>query len=73
MAMRKIEVTEPGGFLHGRERFNEGEIRIVEEPWASEFIRLGWAKDAVTGEQGLRVPGAYTLHVDDTIQRMSNE
>lgn len=65
---RKLEVTEPGGFLHGRDKYFEGDIRVVEEPWASEFIRLGWAKDAATGEQGVRTPGAQVLEVQDTVQ-----
>ena len=71
MTTRKIEITEPGGFLHGSDRFNEGEIRIVEEPWASEFIRLGWAKCADTGETGERKPGHQALQVHDTVQTMS--
>ena len=65
MTQRKLEITEPGGFMHGRDRYVQGEVRFVEEPMATEFVRLGWAKDADTGEQGTRTPGAQSLHVDD--------
>ncbi len=41
MTTRKIEITEP--FKHGRDRFNEGEIRVLPAEIAGEFIRLGWA------------------------------
>lgn len=71
MSTRKIEITEPGGFKHGRDSFNEGEIRVIDEALAGEFIRLGWARDAVTGETGERKPGQQALQVDDVIVRAS--
>jgi len=70
MTTRKIEITEPGGFLHGRDRFNEGEVRVLDAALAGEFIRLGWAKDADTGETGERKPGQQKLQVDDAVQVM---
>ena len=68
MTTRKIEITE--NFKHGRDAFNEGEIRVLPAEIAGEFIRLGWAKDAVTGEQGERKPGQQALQVDDFVQAM---
>ena len=70
MTTRKIEITEPGGFKHGRDSFNEGEIRVLPAEIAGEFIRLGCAKDAVTGETGERKPGQQKLQVDDFVQAM---
>lgn len=67
MTTRKIEITEPGGFLHGRDRFNEGEVRVLSAELAGEFIRLGWAKDADTGETGERKPGQQALQVHDAV------
>jgi hypothetical protein len=68
MTTRKIEIVEPGGFLHERDRFNEGEIRILPAALAGEFIRLGWAKCCETGETGERKPGAQAIEVHDTVQ-----
>ena len=70
MATRKIEITEPGGFLHGRDRLNEGEVRVLDEALANEFIRLGWAKCVDTGEQGERKPGAQKLEVHDSVMAL---
>ena len=67
--MRKIEITEPGGFMHGRDRFNEGEVRVLDDALAGEFIRLGWARCVDSGEQGERKPGQQSLQVDDAIIR----
>ena len=68
---RKIEITEPGGFRVGADRFQEGEVRILPAAQAQEFINLGWAKCVATGEQGERKPGAQELAVDSTLHSLA--
>lgn len=41
----KIEITEPNGILHGRERFESGDVRSVDDALGDYFCRMGWAKD----------------------------
>ena len=66
--MRKIEIVEAGGFRHGTDHFQEGEIRMVDDALAGEFIRLGWAKCVATGEVGDRKPGSQKIAVNDSVQ-----
>ena len=39
----KIEILEP--ILHERDRFETGEIRIVDDSLGAYFCGCGWAKD----------------------------
>lgn len=71
--MRKIEVVEPGGFLHNRDRYAFGDVRTIDAAIAGEFIRLGWAKCVDSGEQGERKPGSHQLQVDDSVVRAGSD
>ena len=39
----RIECTTT--FLHGRERFEKGDIRTVDDARGAYFVENGWAKD----------------------------
>ena len=68
MPDRMIEIVEEGGVRLGADHMKPGERRWLPADLAAEFIRLGWAKDAETGEVGVRVPGAQVLQVHDLNQ-----
>lgn len=70
----KIEITEEslkigtnehrkGDQITPRDAAHEAELR--------EWVRVGWAKDVETGEQGERKPGAQRLHVHNVAQRQN--
>lgn len=61
--MRQVEFTETVRIAAGE--FVAGDRKSFPDDEAGEYIRLGWAKDPVTGEQGERVPGAQPLRVDN--------
>jgi hypothetical protein len=63
MELRKIEFTEEAVKL-GAQTYYAGDVKSFPKAEADEYIRLGWAKDVETGEQGERVPGATKLHID---------
>lgn len=69
----KIQVSEPGGFKHGRDHYKEGEVRDVGDDLGAEFVRLGWAVNLATGESGVRNPGARALHVHDQVIRLGSD
>jgi hypothetical protein len=66
---RKIEITEPTG-IKATTRQGDKDVPIIynfgEDCWvptaeADIYVNAGWAKDSVTGEQGVRVPGSVRL------------
>jgi len=63
MEMRRIEVTEEGGFLDGAVKREFGDV--FSSLMGGEYIRLGWAKDFETGETGERKIGVQNLQVDN--------
>ena len=63
MELRKIEFTEEAVKL-GTQTYYAGDVKSFPKAEADEYIRLGWAKDVETGEQGERVPGATKLNLD---------
>lgn len=63
MELRKIEITEAVLKL-GTVTYYAGDVKSFPAAEASEYIRLGWAKDAETGETGERKPGGQPLRVD---------
>lgn len=67
METRRIEFTEPVKLAGGR-NFEAGDRKSFPKAEADEYIRLGWAKDPETGEQGDRKPGAQKLNVNSTTQ-----
>lgn len=66
--VRQIEFTEAPYVQIGRDRWYPGDRKAFPKAEADEYIRLGWAKDPATGEQGERKPGAQALQVDDAAQ-----
>ena len=67
MELRKIEFTEEAVKL-GTQTYYAGDVKSFPKAEADEYIRLGWAKDPETGEQGERKPGATKLNLDSTKQ-----
>lgn len=63
MELRKIEITEDELKI-GYQTFYAGDVKSFPKPEADEYIRMGWAKDVETGEQGERKPGAATIQPD---------
>ena len=63
MDLRKIEITEATLKL-GAVTYYAGDVKSFPAAEAAEYIRLGWAKDAETGETGERKPGGQPLRVD---------
>lgn len=59
----KIEFTETVKL--GAETYESGDRKSFPDAEAKEYMRLGWAKDTETGEQGERVPGAQVINVDN--------
>lgn len=55
--MIKIECKAP--FLHGRERFEQGDVRSVSEEDGAYFIAQGWA-----AEPGTELPIPLPLATD---------
>lgn len=49
-------------FLDGRDRFESGDVRQVDDDRAQRFIAAGWAADAAA--DGVQVPDAGTTSTD---------
>jgi len=64
--MRRVEFTEVVKI--GTETYEAGDRKSFDDAEAGEYIRLGWAKDPETGEQGDRTPGVSTIKVDSFVQ-----
>ena len=56
-------------FLHGRERFERGDIFTVPDADAAYFIKAGWAKDV--GTPAVDVPSSEPVTLD--VQGMSHK
>lgn len=67
MELRRIEITERVLKL-GHNIYYAGDVKSFPKAEADEYIRLGWAKDAETGETGERKPGAVKLRPDAVVQ-----
>ena len=67
--MRKVEVTEER-LLDGTTEYVAGDIKTLPDDKAALWISLGWAKDAETGEQGERKPGAAPISPDQVSQSL---
>lgn len=65
--MRRVEITE-AVLRDGPEDYHQGDVTTIDDAKAAEWIRLGWAKDAATGETGERKPGAQAINVHDVEQ-----
>jgi len=63
MEMRRVEIVSER-LLDGYNEYFAGDVKSLPKPKADEWIRLGWAKDPETGEQGDRKPGAVKIDVD---------
>lgn len=63
----RIECTTT--FLHGRERFERGDIFTVPDAVAGYFIKNGWAKDV--GTPAVDVPSSEPATLD--VQGMSHK
>lgn len=66
MSTRRVEFTE--AVKIGRETYLEGDRKSFPKAEADEYIRLGWAKDPETGEQGERKPGSHRIQPDPVVQ-----
>lgn len=67
-AERRIEITEEK-LRDGRNTYVAGDIKTLPKAKADEWVRLGWARDPETGEQGERKPGAAPISPDAVIQQ----
>lgn len=66
--MRRVEITEE--ILNdAASTYYKGDVITVDpvkyDIWVNQ---MGWAKDAETGEQAERVPGAHKIKVDNVAQ-----
>ena len=68
MDIRRIEITEDVLKL-GTETYYKGDTKSFPKSEADEYVRLGWAKDAETGETGERKPGAQRIDVHKVVQQ----
>ena len=69
MTTRRIEITEDVLKL-GTVTYYKGDIKSFPKAEADEYIRVGWAKDVETGEQGERKPGAQAINVQGVKQTL---
>ena len=67
--MRQVEFTETVRI--GTVQYEAGDRKTFPKAEAGEYIRLGWAKDPETGEQGDRVPGSQPIQVNNVTQKVS--
>lgn len=65
--MRQIEFTEAVRIHDGQHMAGDRKSYPADE--AGEYIRLGWARDPETGEEGTRKPGAQALQVNSVVTR----
>lgn len=61
--MRQVEFTETVRI--STVEYVAGDRKSFPDSEAAEYIRVGWAKDSATGEQGKRKPGAQAINVDN--------
>ena len=62
--MRLIEFTEDDGCGIGDRFYAKGARDTFPDDEAAQYIKLGWARDPVTGDTGERKPGAVALEVE---------
>lgn len=65
--MKQVEFLETVRI--GEIEFNKEDRKSFPDTEASEYVRLGWAKDMETGETNERVPGAQPMRVDNIRQK----
>lgn len=70
MGVRRIEFVEAEVKI-GTQVYYAGDIKSFPEQEAGEYIRVGWAKDVETGEQGDRKPGAQSISVENVVTKIS--
>jgi len=71
MTTRRIEITEETGVKLGRIAYAFGDVVTVDAEIATMMTDAGWAKDAVTGEQGVRKPCSTKLEVQSVVQKIA--
>ena len=69
MTKLKVEVIEPGGFMDGALKRDEGDI--FSSLNGAEFVRVGWCKDVATGKTGKRIEGNQSIEVNDVITKIA--
>ncbi len=69
MTKLKVEVIEPGGFMDGALRRDEGDVFSSDN--GAEYVRVGWCKDFKTGKSGKRIAGHQSIEVQDVITRVN--
>lgn len=69
MAIRKIEFVEESVKV-GTAVYYAGDVKSFPKEEADEYIRVGWAKDPETGEQGDRKPGSQVINVQNAAQQI---
>ena len=67
MSKRKIEFLE--AVRLGDDQFEPGDSLSFDKALAGQYISMGWAKCAETGETGDRVPGAQPIQVQPVVQQ----
>lgn len=65
--VQQIEFTEEPFALIGPTPYYPGDRKSFPAAEASEYVRVGWAKDVATGEQGERVEGVAALSVASVV------
>lgn len=65
--MRRVEVTEQV-LRDGTDIYHMGDVTSLDDEKAAQWIEFGWAKDAQSGEQGERKPGAQPIKVNSVSQ-----
>lgn len=65
--MRRVQITEDV-LRDGTDVYTKDDVTSVDDNKAAQWIGFGWAKDAETGEQGDRKPGAQPIVVNDVTQ-----
>lgn len=68
--IRRIEITEDELKL-GTQIYYKGDIKSFPRAEADEYIRLGWARDAETGETGDRKPGSQRININPVRQTIA--
>ncbi len=69
MSKRLVEFTETTRL--GSTTYESGDRKGLEPALAQHCIDAGWAKDAETGEQGERKPGASGVVIPDNVVQES--
>jgi hypothetical protein len=63
----KITVTAPGGFLHGRERYDEGKEYDVDTALGGYFLGNGWAMSDARAAASLVRDQNVSLDIEDGV------